>query len=1046
MSKQKGKVEHMIDAKGRFVIENYGRKPAFASFLPGISGICGIPIWCYYVNRGQCISCFGSEDKDHSIMEFVPAHQAYLHTGRMGYRTFLKVNGEYYEAFADTDRPQTMYIDQNVLHIEEKAADKGITTKVTYYTLPEEKLGALVRRVELQNMTGQPVEVEYLDGAPAIVPYGVDQDSLKNMTQTAKAWMQVEDVCEGRPYFRVRASMADSTQVIAIEGGNFSIAVGHDGSRLKPIVDAEAVFAYDTAYEHPHVFLEKGIEGVASQRQMTMNRIPCCFYGEKVVIAPKESCVFYEMTGQVARKELLDEYLQKEPDAAYFEKKLIRAGELTRQITDSMDTRTANPAFDAYCRQDFLDNVLRGGMPIHLGEKEIFYVYARKHGDMERDYNYFRLLPEFYSQGNGNFRDINQNRRCDVAFFPQVGDKNIHMFYDFIQLDGYNPLGVEKTTYSLPKDKVSEAAQILGITTEEAEVLTSPYTPGMIASMLENKGNYKEKELTEMIGSVVDLSESLVTSDFLEGYWCDHWTYNLDLIENYCSIYPEREHQLLYEDGSYVYMKPGAGVYPRNRRYVETAQGVRQYHAVYPIKYDENGGKLVTDRQGRILYTTLLEKLVLLNTLKFATLDPYGCGMEMEGGKPGWYDALNGLPGLMGSSMAETCELARNLEYTIAILHKYQQGTNILKELYDFMEAAYEIVTAEKAGVGAAYFPVWDRINDAKEAYRAKVYAGVEGAYVSCTAQELHTVMEAFYKVVMDGITHAVTLGEGLIPTYFTYEMTEYVKEEDGIRAVAFRQHVLPHFLEGPVRYLKLKLPAETKRKVYEQVRGSQLYDSRLSMYKVNEPLTKESYELGRCRAFTPGWLENESIWLHMEYKYLLELLKSGLHQQYIEDLHRTAVPFQDEERYGRSILENSSFLASSANPDESIHGRGFVARLSGSTVEFMDMWQRMMFGDAPFREEQDKLVFALQPVIPSYLLDQNKKVEAVFLSKVRIVYHVNAEAVDYIPGNYKVKEYSLTGEKVKEVNIYQDHISGEEAENIRSGEYTRIEVWLEAV
>ena len=560
---------------------------------------------------------------------------------------------------------------------------------------------------------------------------------------------------------------------------------------------------------------------------------------------------------------------------------------------------------------------------------------------------------------------------------------------------------------------------------------------------MESRGDYGEKELTEMIGSIIDMSESLVTSDFLEGYWCDHWTYNLDLIENYCSIYPEREHQLLYEDGSYVYMKPGAGVYPRKQRYVETEEGIRQYHAVYPIKYKENEGKLLTDIKGRILHTTLLEKLILLNTLKFATLDPYGCGMEMEGGKPGWYDALNGLPGLMGSSMAETCELARNLEYTIDILRKYQQGTDILRELYEFMKAAYEIINMEKAEAGEAYFPVWNRINDIKEAYRDKIYAGVEGTYVNCTAQELLTIMEAFYRIVMEGIAHAVTLGDGLIPTYFTYEMAEYVKEEDGIRAVAFRQHVLPHFLEGPVRYLKLRLPAETKREVYEQVRNSQLYDSELSMYKVNEPLAKESYELGRCRAFTPGWLENESIWLHMEYKYLLELLKSGLYQQYIEDLHKAAIPFQDEERYGRSILENSSFLASSANPDESIHGRGFVARLSGSTVEFMDMWQRMMFGHTPFREEDDKLVFALQPVIPSYLLDQERRVEAVFLGKVRIVYHVEHEKTDYIPGSYEVVQYCLIGEKGKEIHIYQNQIKGEKAENIRAGKYTQIEVWI---
>lgn len=44
---------------------------------------------------------------------------------------------------------------------------------------------------------------------------------MKNMCQTSKAWMQVEDVKEGRPYFRVRASMADTAAVTKMEGGNF---------------------------------------------------------------------------------------------------------------------------------------------------------------------------------------------------------------------------------------------------------------------------------------------------------------------------------------------------------------------------------------------------------------------------------------------------------------------------------------------------------------------------------------------------------------------------------------------------------------------------------------------------------------------------------------------------------------------------------------------------------------------------------------------------------------------------------------------------------
>ena len=46
-------------AEKKFLIENYGKKSTFASFLPGISGEKGIPIWCYYVNRGQCVVSFG---------------------------------------------------------------------------------------------------------------------------------------------------------------------------------------------------------------------------------------------------------------------------------------------------------------------------------------------------------------------------------------------------------------------------------------------------------------------------------------------------------------------------------------------------------------------------------------------------------------------------------------------------------------------------------------------------------------------------------------------------------------------------------------------------------------------------------------------------------------------------------------------------------------------------------------------------------------------------------------------------------------------------
>jgi hypothetical protein len=124
-------------------------------------------------------------------------------------------------------------------------------------------------------------------------------------------------------------------------------------------------------------------------------------------------------------------------------------------------------------------------------------------------------------------------------------------------------------------------------------------------------------------------------------------------------------------------------------------------------------------------------------------------------------------------------------------------------------------------------------------------------------------------------------------------------------------------------------------------------------MVKVNAPLDSQSHAIGRARAFTPGWLENESIWLHMSFKYLLELLKAGLYEEYFEAFQAHLPAFMDPQVYGRSPLENSSFIVSSAHPDETLHGNGFVARLSGSTAEFLSMWVVMTAGLQPFQVEQ---------------------------------------------------------------------------------------------
>ena len=82
--------KYRLEPDGRFVIEDYNQSKPFSSFFPGIAGVWGIPMWVFYVNRGQCIASFGVESKDKAILEFQPANKAYRLTSLHGFRTFIK--------------------------------------------------------------------------------------------------------------------------------------------------------------------------------------------------------------------------------------------------------------------------------------------------------------------------------------------------------------------------------------------------------------------------------------------------------------------------------------------------------------------------------------------------------------------------------------------------------------------------------------------------------------------------------------------------------------------------------------------------------------------------------------------------------------------------------------------------------------------------------------------------------------------------------------------------------------------------------------------
>ena len=404
--------------------------------------------------------------------------------------------------------------------------------------------------------------------------------------------------------------------------------------------------------------------------------------------------------------------------------------------------------------------------------------------------------------------------------------------------------------------------------------------------------------------------------------------------------------------------------------------------------------------------------------------------------------------------MAETYELARMLDYTIRAMKKYPGKLHLIEELYEYMKELDQInreeagkihfgledtsLTPEQIRESGEILSFWNRVNDAKEAYADTVFEGITGVKKEMETEEAAEILERFLETVNCGIQKACAMGNGICPTYFMYDVPEYEKTEEGYRPLRFELLTIPYFLEGPVRYLKLKNSREKKAALYEKVKNSDLYDQKLSMYKVNASLAEASFELGRAKSFTPGWLENESIWLHMEYKYLLELIRNGLYPQFFEDFKKAAVPFLDPEVYGRSIYENSSFIASSSNPNRNYHGKGFVARLSGSTVEFISMWKQMMFGSHIMLWKDGELTFAPQPAIPAYLVPEDGRVSAMLFGKTKVTYQFPAVA-DYMPGQYEIGRMEFVYENGTRATVEGAFACGRLAEDLRNGKMTEV-------
>ncbi|MHB0879364.1 hypothetical protein ACYCUO_00575 [Paenibacillus sp. SEL2] len=552
---------------------------------------------------------------------------------------------------------------------------------------------------------------------------------------------------------------------------------------------------------------------------MTTNKVPCGFSGYTARLAAGTAVNHCTIIGHVNDIHSINERITEIATMPYIERKAEEAKALIEELTDEMATRTSIPLFDEYCRQNYLDNLLRGGYPLLLdnGTEQpfVYHVFSRKHGELEP------LLGQVEVADHSSLR----------AFFQ------------------------------------------------------SSFTPGELIQHIIHDNIALKQTVETFVTEALKHSEQYYEADFGEGFWIDHWTYNMDLIESYLSIYPDKQEELLLTTREYMYYDSPAWVQPRRNKYVQMKDGrIRQYGAVVESK-EKEAQLHARDRDvhwvrtehgsGEIYKSNLYEKLLSLATIKLSTLDPEGLGIEMEPGKPGWNDSMNGLPGLFASGFSELCELQRLVRFLIhaqvklsgnSVLRLPREVAKLIQQLRLAMEEYYHDSDEADCRDESKDYSFWSRISDAREVYRESIRFGFEGTEIPLAFEDVLVFLRQAERKLQQGMDKALLIGEGIYPTFFYYEAREFEVQEDDcggklVNIHSFERKDTPYFLEGPTRAMKVVGDIVNGQELYRQIRQSGLYDRKLGMYKVNESLAGQPFGYDhrglslRLKPKLPGWL-----------------------------------------------------------------------------------------------------------------------------------------------------------------------------------------------
>lgn len=398
--------------------------------------------------------------------------------------------------------------------------------------------------------------------------------------------------------------------------------------------------------------------------------------------------------------------------------------------------------------------------------------FSRRHGDPSRPWNRFAIRltnPDGTPQLNyeGNWRDIFQNWEALAYAYPEFIDSMLCVFLNATTIDGYNP-------YRVTRD---------GIDWEVPE----PNNPW--ANI---------------------------------GYWSDHQIIYLQKLMEVCERFYPGKLQSLLTRPVFAY----ANVPYRIKRYDRITRDPYNTidfdwdseHAI-ESRVNKHGtdGKLLQDNNGKVVVTTLAEKLLNLLLAKLANFVPDG-GIWMNTQRPEWNDANNALVG-KGLSVVTVAYLRRFVDFFQQILTSAAEKLVITQELHTFFVAIDSTLTTSNFAASPQSDmqrrAVLDAFGTAASDYRWKCYEnGLSGKVVHVSRDQL----TSFLTIVQTAIDTTLAANRRDDAMYHAYNTLD-------LRDGTARIHHLYPMLEGQVAILSSGLlTPEATLELLTQLRKSALY------------------------------------------------------------------------------------------------------------------------------------------------------------------------------------------------------------------------------